>query len=141
MSGRALRFRRDCDHVLSKRIVQSTTPGATIVLENLTNLREGVQHRKGEGQRKLHSWSFAQVYGFIAYKAQERGIVVARVDPRHTSQTCSRCGHQARNNRRSQAVFHCRCCGYHLNADQDLHLRSSWPTLVQNRHPQTILLP
>ncbi|WP_220200237.1 zinc ribbon domain-containing protein [Ktedonospora formicarum] len=42
--------------------------------------------------------------------------MVERVDPRHTSQTCSRCGHQTRNNRRSQAVFHCRSCGYHLNA-------------------------
>ncbi|GHO61406.1 transposase [Ktedonobacter sp. SOSP1-52] len=117
LSGRALRFHRDCDHVLSKRIVQSVPPGATIVLENLTNIREGVRHRKGEAQRKLHSWSFAQLYGFIAYKAQEQGVVVERIDPRHTSQTCSRCGHQARNNRRSQAVFHCRSCGYQLNAD------------------------
>ncbi|EFH84380.1 RNA-guided endonuclease InsQ/TnpB family protein [Ktedonobacter racemifer] len=117
ISHKQMRFHRDCDHVLSKRIVQNATAGSTIVLENLTNLREGVHHRKGEGQRKLHSWSFAQLYGFIAYKAQERGIAVERVDPRHTSQTCSQCGHQARNNRRSQAVFHCRSCGYQLNAD------------------------
>ncbi|GHO61182.1 hypothetical protein KSC_000740 [Ktedonobacter sp. SOSP1-52] len=110
-------FHRDCDHVLSKRIVQSVIPGATLVLENLTNLREGVRHRKGEGQRKLHSWSFAQLYSFLAYKAQEQGVVVERIDPRHTSQTCSQCGYQARNNRRSQSVFHCRSCGYQLNAD------------------------
>ncbi|WP_052568932.1 RNA-guided endonuclease InsQ/TnpB family protein [Ktedonobacter racemifer] len=117
VSGRSLRFHRDCDHVLSKRIVQSVSPGATIVLENLTNIREGVRHRKGEGQRKLHSWSFAQLYNFLVYKAQEQGIVVERIDPRHTSQTCSQCGYQARNNRRSQAVFHCRSCGYQLHAD------------------------
>ncbi|GHO76918.1 hypothetical protein KSD_46890 [Ktedonobacter sp. SOSP1-85] len=110
-------FHRDCDHVLSKRIVQSVIPGATLVLENLTNLREGVRHRKGEGQRKLHSWSFAQLYSFLAYKAQEQGVVVERIDPRHTSQACSQCGYQARNNRRSQSVFHCRSCGYQLNAD------------------------
>ncbi|GHO46076.1 RNA-guided endonuclease InsQ/TnpB family protein [Ktedonospora formicarum] len=117
LSHKQMLFHRDCDHVLSKCIVQSVSPGATLVLENLTHLREGVQHRKGEGQRKLHSWSFAQLYGFLAYKAQERGIVVARIDPRHTSQTCSRCGHQARKNRRSQSVFHCRSCGYQLHAD------------------------
>ncbi|WP_201390098.1 RNA-guided endonuclease TnpB family protein [Ktedonobacter sp. SOSP1-85] len=117
LSRKQMLFHRDCDHVLSKRIVQSVTPGATIVLENLTNIREGVRHRKGEGQRKLHSWSFAQLYGFIVYKGQEQGMVVERIDPRHTSQTCSRCGHQARNNRRSQSVFHCRSCGYQLNAD------------------------
>ncbi|GHO55847.1 transposase [Ktedonobacter robiniae] len=117
LSRKQMLFHRDCDHVLSKRIVQSVPPGATIVLENLTNIREGVRHRKGEGQRKLHSWSFAQLYGFIVYKGQEQGMVVERIDPRHTSQTCSRCGHQARNNRRSQSVFHCRSCGYQLNAD------------------------
>jgi transposase len=42
---------------------------------------------------------------------------VVAVDPRHTSQACSRCGHSARNNRRSRSVFKCRKCEYHLNAD------------------------
>src|SRR5262249_49623122 len=32
------RFRRDCDHVLAKRIVQSASPGTTIVVENLTDI-------------------------------------------------------------------------------------------------------
>src|SRR5207245_9103655 len=72
---------------------------------------------KKETKRRLHSWTFAQLYDFIAYKAQERGITVVKIDPRHTSQTCSRCGHQARNNRRSQSLFLCRKCGYCLNAD------------------------
>jgi transposase len=42
---------------------------------------------------------------------------VVKVDPRHTSQQCSRCGHQHRSNRRSQSLFLCRACGYSLNAD------------------------
>ncbi len=117
LSGKLLRQRRDHDHVLSKRIVQHTAPGSTIVLENLTNIRERATQRKGEGQRRLHSWSFAQLYSFVEYKAEAKGISVERVDPRHTSQTCSRCGHQARNNRRSQSLFLCRTCGYCLNAD------------------------
>ncbi len=122
LSGKQRRFRRDCDHVLSKRIVQNTIPGSTIVLENLTNIRETSKIGTGNGKkrethRRLHSWSFAQLYDFIRYKAQERGIGVVKVDPRHTSQTCSRCGHQARNNRRSQSLFLCRKCGYCLNAD------------------------
>jgi transposase len=53
----------------------------------------------------------------LSYKAEARGIAVVKVDPRHTSQMCSRCGHQARNNRRSQSLFLCRNCGYCLNAD------------------------
>lgn len=117
LSRKQFRQRRDHDHVLSRRIVQNTAPGATIVLENLTNIRERVTHRKGEGQRRMHSWSFAQFHSFLHYKAEARCITVVKVDPRHTSQTCSRCGHQARNNRRSQSLFLCRACGYCLNAD------------------------
>jgi IS605 OrfB family transposase len=117
LSGQLFRQRKDHDHVLSKRLVQHATPGSTIVLENLSNIRERVTHRKGEGQRRMHSWSFAQFHRFVAYKAEARGIEVVKVDPRHTSQTCSRCGHQARNNRRSQSLFLCRNCGYCCNAD------------------------
>ena len=117
LSGQRFRQRKDHDHVLSKHLVQSATPGSTIVLENLSNIREHVTHRKGEGQRRMHSWSFAQLHAFTAYKAEARGIQVIKVDPRHTSQTCSRCGYQARNNRRSQSLFLCRQCGYCLSAD------------------------
>ena len=118
LSGQLFRQRKDHDHVLSKRIVQNTPPGATIVLENLTDMRERVTHKKKDGgQRRMHSWSFAQLFSFLAYKAEARGIAVTRIDPRHTSQVCSHCGYQARNNRRSQSVFLCRKCGYQLNAD------------------------
>ena len=117
LSGKLLRQRRDHDHVLSKRIVQNATPGSTLVLENLTDIRERVTHRKGEGQRRMHSWSFAQFHSFLSYKAEACGITVVKVDPRHTSQQCSKCHHQARNNRRSQSLFLCRECGYCLNAD------------------------
>jgi putative transposase len=112
------RFRRDCDHVLAKQIVHSAAPGGTLVLENLTHIRQRVRaKRQTQTQRRLHSWSFAQLTFFLTYKAEERGLTVARVDPRHTSQTCSCCGHQARNNRRSQSRFVCRACGFELHAD------------------------
>ncbi len=123
LAGKTLRFHRDCDHVLSKRIVQHTPPGSTIVLENLTHIREtsrmgrGKQNKNVDNKRRLHSWTFAQLYALIVYKAQELGIAVVKIDPRHTSQTCSRCGYQHRANRRSQSLFLCRQCGYCLNAD------------------------
>src|SRR5260370_29103488 len=43
LSDKQFRRRRDHDHVLSKRIVQHATPGSTIVLENLKNIRETSQ--------------------------------------------------------------------------------------------------
>ena len=118
LSGKLFRQRKDHDHVLSKRIVQNAPPGSTLVIENLTYIRDRATMKKHtENQRRLHSWSFAQFHGFLSYKAQERGITVVKIDPRHTSQTCSHCGYQARNNRRSQSLFLCRKCGYSLNAD------------------------
>jgi len=112
------RFRRDCDHVLSKKVVQACPAGGTIVLENLTDIRKRARAKSNtEAKRRLHGWSFAQIKIFIAYKAEERGCTVAGVDPRHTSQRCSRCGHTAKNNRRSRAVFKCRKCGFSLHAD------------------------
>lgn len=118
LRGRQARFRRDCDHVLSKQVAQATPPGGTVVLENLTNIRTRTKVRhKTPTSRRLHGWSFAQLKGFIGYKAQERGCTVAGVDPRHTSQACSCCGYVARNNRRSRDLFVCRQCGYRLHAD------------------------
>ncbi len=45
------------------------------------------------------------------------GCEVVRVDPRHTSQRCSVCGHVDPGNRPSQAVFCCLDCGHAENAD------------------------
>jgi putative transposase len=115
--NKRMRFHRDCDHLLSRRIVDSCTPGTTIVIENLTDIRKRVKPRKGAQQRRLHAWSFAQLRTFLSYKAAEAGMQVVAVDPRHTSQTCSKCGYQHRSNRRSQSLFQCRQCGYTLNAD------------------------
>lgn len=118
LRGKQARFRRDCDHVLSKHIVQACEPGTMIVIENLTDIRTRTKiRRKTETSRRVHSWSFAQVRSFITYKAEERGCMVAAVDPRHTSQECSECHYTARNNRRSRGRFVCRQCGFELHAD------------------------
>ena len=59
----------------------------------------------------------AQLRAFLSSKAEAGGCRVVGVDPRHTSQMCSRCGHVHRSNRRSQSRFVCRACGFELNAD------------------------
>lgn len=134
LAGKKMRFRRDCDHVLSKRIVQSATPGTTIVIENLTEIRNRARLRKGAGQRRLHSWSFAQLRSFLSYKAEEAGMKVVAVDPRHTSQTCSRCGYQSRSNRTKQSRFLCKECFYQLNADLNASYNIRDKHLVASRH-------
>ncbi len=119
LAGRELRFRRDCDHVLSKSILHGITAGTTVVVENLTNIRARVKARRGEAKRRLHNWSFAQLRGFLEYKAESLGCQVQGIDPRHTSQRCAVCGHIYRGNRPSQSRFVCRLCGYRANADKN----------------------
>lgn len=117
LAGREQRFRRDCDHVLSKNILVGCAAGTTVVIENLTNIRQRVKATKDDARRRLHAWSFAQLAGFLTYKAETAGLRVVGVDPRHTSQRCSRCGYIYRGNRPSQSRFHCRSCGFQHNAD------------------------
>ena len=44
-------------------------------------------------------------------------VDLVAVNPAYTSLRCSGCGHVAKENRESQAVFHCQACGYTGNAD------------------------
>jgi putative transposase len=53
----------------------------------------------------------------LDYKLFWRGGMLAEINPRHTSQRCSCCGHTAKENRVSQNVFRCLACGHEENAD------------------------
>jgi IS605 OrfB family transposase len=116
LSRRETGFRKDCDHVMSRRIVDAALPGSTIVLEDLVNIRAHMKARKAQ-RRRLHSWSFNRLQTFLDYKSRMAGVKVEYVDPRYTSQKCSKCGHTAKNNRQSQSWFVCKKCGFQHNAD------------------------
>ena len=114
LSGRERRFVRSVNHILSKAVVAK--PYDIIALEKL-----GITKSKKNGKRfnrKLGSWSFHELQTFIEYKAMELGKTVVLVNPRHTSQACSRCGYVNRGNRQG-SKFKCLNCGFELNADLD----------------------
>ncbi len=117
LRSRLTRFRSDCDHVVSRRIVQSVPQGTTIVIENLTEIRTGTRQHGAKQRRAMHQWPFKRLKDLLKYKAEEAGCAVVGVDPRHTSQVCSCCGFKHRGNRLSQSRFVCRECGFELNAD------------------------
>jgi putative transposase len=50
-------------------------------------------------------------------KAEASGVQLVEVHPAHTSDGCRVCGHQAAENRESQAVFRCVNCGHSGHAD------------------------
>jgi putative transposase len=53
----------------------------------------------------------------LAYKLEERGGTLVKVNPAYTSQECSDCGTIDRASRESQASFACRHCGFAAHAD------------------------
>jgi putative transposase len=68
--------------------------------------------------RSIHDAGWGAFVGILEAKAEEAGRRVLDVDPRHTSDRCEACGHTARENRASQAVFRCVSCGHTVDADE-----------------------
>ncbi|MET8054824.1 transposase [Streptosporangium sp. NPDC005286] len=111
------RFAANTNHTIAKQIVtEAARTGQGIALEDLQGIRDRVRLRKPQ-RVTLHSWSFHQLGGFIAYKAARQGVAVVHVDPAYTSQACSSCGHVDKKNRPGQATFSCTSCGFAEHAD------------------------
>ncbi|MGP3929616.1 RNA-guided endonuclease InsQ/TnpB family protein [Nonomuraea sp. KM88] len=53
----------------------------------------------------------------LAHKAESAGRKLIAVNPAATSRTCARCGHNAKENRVTQADFACTACGHTAHAD------------------------
>lgn len=117
LSGRETRFMTNVNHTISKQLVQKAQcTGRALALEDLSGIRNRVKARRTQ-RRRLHSWAFHQLGGFVQYKAALAGVPVVFVNPAYTSQTCSSCGHVSRTNRPSQDTFLCVQCSFSANAD------------------------
>ena len=123
VSKHEARFRKHENHVISKEIVKTAKgTGRGIAVEDLEGIRDRLPAWGRDARNRLSGWSFGQLVGFLSYKATLAGIPVETVDARHTSQTCSACGHCCRENRTSQEKFHCVSCGMSMNADKNAAL-------------------
>jgi putative transposase len=113
------RFARDVNHRIAKELVRRAKgTGRGIALEDLKGIRERVTVRKPQ-RRQHHSWAFNQLRQFIEYKAKLTGVPVVYVNPRYTSQKCSKCGYIDKKNRPTRDDFKCVQCGYVASADHN----------------------
>jgi IS605 OrfB family transposase len=117
ISKKENRFRADVNHCISKKIVSTIEKGTTILLEDLTGIRDSSTKFRKEQRKQIHKWNFYQLEQFLTYKSASKGILVEHIDARYTSQRCSKCGHIEKANRPYQSVFKCRSCHFSLNAD------------------------
>jgi putative transposase len=114
IKNRESRIVRDLNHKIAKEIVQvAKDNNAGIKLEKLDGIRN-TRKQARSFRYSLHSWSFFQLQSFIEYKAKLCGIPLTYVEPRYTSQECSRCGCMGI---RDSKKFVCHDCGHVDHAD------------------------
>jgi putative transposase len=81
-----------------------------------TIIREDLQISKMVKDSKLAKHildcSWGLFFELLKYKTN-----VVKVNPAYSSQTCSKCKHTAKENRKTQSLFECVKCGYIDNAD------------------------
>lgn len=99
------------NHIFSKSIIEyalKNNAGA-IQMERLTGFgRDKNDEVDSDFKFILRYWSFFELQTIIEYKANAAGIEVRYVDPYHTSQTCSFCGHYEKGQRLNQSTFVCK---------------------------------
>lgn len=111
--------RKDFLHKTARHIVNNY---GLIAVENL-NVQNLLQ-KKGEIKRldkALHRGiidaSWGMFVAFLAYKAEEAGRRLVKVEPRGTTRTCSRCGQVLESLPLSQRFFSCPYCSLHIHRD------------------------
>jgi putative transposase len=128
LAARRARIRRDWQHRIALQMAQRF---GTVVLEdlrirNMTASAKGTAEAPGRNVRQKsglnrsilnQGWFIFET--ILAYKLEERGGRLLKVDPAYTSQTCSDCGTVDSENRESQAVFACKHCGFRAHADHN----------------------
>lgn len=104
-------FRNRINHQYSRFIVDFAYKNncGVIQMEDLSGI--------SKNNTFLKNWTYFDLQSKIEYKAAEKGIKVIKVNPKYTSQRCSKCGYIDKENRESQSEFVCKCCGFRANAD------------------------
>ena len=77
------------------------------------NMRAGV---KSGLNRSIMQQSWGKFFELLDYKLKRNGGELIKVNPKHTSQKCSRCEHISKGNRLKQAQFICTKCLFSANA-------------------------
>ena len=107
-------FAQTMNHTYSKKIIELAVKNncGTINIEDLNGFG-----KNDKNSFVLRNWSYFELQTMIKYKADREGIKINIINPRYSSQRCSKCGHIHAENRISQAKFICQSCDFEENAD------------------------
>jgi putative transposase len=100
------RVRKDFLHKQSRGLANNYS---TVIREDL-NISKMVKDSKLAKHILDCSWGL--FFELLEYKTN-----IVKVNPAYSSQTCSKCKHTSKENRKTQSLFECINCGYTENAD------------------------
>ena len=131
-------FVRQYNHMVSKKVVDFALKNraGTVKMEML----EGY----GQDQQNdffLRNWSYFELQTMIADKAKRYSIAVHKIDPYHTSQTCSACGNYEEGQRDKDdksRLFECKNieCHNKMNADHNAAINIARSTKIVTKKEQ-----
>uniref|UniRef100_E6QLS1 Transposase of ISCARN1, ORFB, IS607 family n=1 Tax=mine drainage metagenome TaxID=410659 RepID=E6QLS1_9ZZZZ len=113
---------------------------AKVVIESLDFRSPDLSRRLNRLVQNFGRTWFRQKLDMLS---EQYGFLVEEVHAAYSSQTCKSCGYVAKNNRSSQAKFHCRFCGRKAHADPNgaevIRQRRSLPEYALWRSKRQIL--
>ena len=119
IGSRENRWISDVNHRISKALVDGNPKNTVFVFEDLTGIRNVTEKVRVEDRYVSVSWAFFDLRQKLEYKAKINGGKIIIANPKHTSQTCPKCGHAERANRNKRKhTFKCKNCGYTSNDDR-----------------------
>ena len=122
VSRKIANIRKDWVHQTTKEIAGKcgTIAVEDLKVKNMTASARGTVENPGKNvkqkaglNRAMLDTAFGELRKNLEYKCGR----LVEVNPAYTSQTCRRCGHTDKENRKTQARFLCVSCGFASNAD------------------------
>uniref|UniRef100_UPI003F797856 RNA-guided endonuclease InsQ/TnpB family protein n=1 Tax=Streptosporangium sp. LJ11 TaxID=3436927 RepID=UPI003F797856 len=126
LHGKVRRQRLDGAHKAALHLVRDYDVIAheDLRIANMTRSASGTVETPGRNvtqksglNRSLLDAGWGVFLRILADKAESAGRELIAVNPRNTSRTCAACGHVAKENRLTQAGFHCQRCAHTAHAD------------------------
>lgn len=90
-----------------------------LVIESLKYVKVNSKQKRTINHKfmnKLQRWSYSKTTDKLERLCEENGVLLTKVGPAYTSQTCSQCGYVDKNARNGE-VYHCQHCGLIIDAD------------------------
>ena len=95
----------------------------SIDLSNIKELKiedlKNVKHKSKFSRKfnnKLQRWVYSKVISKLERLCEENSVLLTKVNPAYTSQTCSHCGTRDKKARKGE-TYSCKVCGLLIDAD------------------------